>query len=204
MTMDRRSVIKGAGALGSVLLAPNLPMWAKADEVPDATAPADFVTISSVLLNIPATTLGPAAPQDDIQLADIYYSVLMQASAQCWSNLVYNYNQAVSSGLDPQQTANYLLSYAGTFRQDPGGVGARLVAMMWLFGTWYGGTENKNYPESIRFMAADYRQDFVISGRAYVNGWIWRLAQAHPMGFSQFNFGSWASPPPDLANFVNV
>ena len=35
----------------------------------------------------------------------------------------------------------------------------------------------------------------VISPAAYTQGWTWRVAQAHPMGYSELRFGYWAKDP---------
>ena len=33
-------------------------------------------------------------------------------------------------------------------------------------------------------------------------GWTWRVAQTHPMGYSDFRFGYWAEDPPALNDFI--
>jgi len=60
---------------------------------------------------------------------------------------------------------------------------ARSILMAWYFGVWYEWTGAKP-----RFT--------VVSADSYTQGWIWRIAEAHPPGYSNLRFGHWAFPPP--------
>ena len=42
----------------------------------------------------------------------------------------------------------------------------------------------------------------MISPKAYTQGWVWRVAQAHPMGYSDMQFGYWTREPPPLSDFI--
>jgi len=42
----------------------------------------------------------------------------------------------------------------------------------------------------------------VVSSNSYVEGWIWRILQAHPMGYSMMRFGYWANQPPPLSAYL--
>ncbi|POF32389.1 hypothetical protein [Roseibium marinum] len=205
MTQTRRFVIKSAGALGAGLLAPNLPMWALAHETPQAAAPPDFVAASSALVGISATALTPPLKQDGISLGDLYYSVAEAGMPGAVASMLSQYSSLSSN--PPQTIANTLLRMDKSTTEPQiadYGVASRLTMMMWLFGVWYGGTEITNIPGSASYIAADYQADFIVSSRAYKNGWIWRIAQAHPMGFSHFNYGSWGSEPPELSDYLTV
>lgn len=199
--VHRRQVIKGAGALGGALLAQKLPLWAHADEPPTASAPLAFVDMSSALTGIRQDVLAAPIPQDNLQLADVYFLALQYGSPQYWSTVLTAYTQYVQSGYSPQQIAQLMLAYNGVMRDDAVGTLSRLTIQMWMFGGWYGGTELSKNKYAGQYLAPSYDTDMVLSGRAYVNGWIWRVAQAHPMGYSQFNFGSWADAPPTLKDY---
>jgi len=43
----------------------------------------------------------------------------------------------------------------------------------------------------------------VISPTAYTQGWTWRVAQAHPMGYSELRYGYWAEEPLPLGDYIN-
>lgn len=206
MTVNRRSVIKNAGVLSATLLAPGLPLWAHANEPPSQAAPADYIGLSAALIDVGSEVLSPTLIQDNLSLADLYYSVCVAGIPDGLNELLVTYRNLVAQGSDPQQIADALLRN-GTDPNQPrgGGTGpaARLTMMMWLFGIWYGATEVANVMGSATYIVQDYRVDFVVSSRAYKNSWIWRFAQAHPMGFSHYRFGSWASAPPALDDFTN-
>ena len=74
--------------------------------------------------------------------------------------------------------------------------------LMWLYGVWYGGTETARMPDAAAVIGADHRTDLVVSVRAYRNGWIWRLAQARPMGVAG-EPGSWAEAPRPRDDFLD-
>lgn len=203
--ISRRKLIGSAGAMGAAMLVPGLPLWAKAEEAPAETAPADFVGASSALTGIDTVDLTPTVAQDGVWLADQFYSLLFEAASGPALGLTYDYAQYVAQGYSPQQIGQLLLTDGqGGPRMDATGTGARLTMLMWLLGVWYGGTEATRMPYSARFIVDTYRHDLVVSARAYKNGWIWRFAQAHPMGFSNFNFGSWADQPPSLSYFMKI
>jgi hypothetical protein len=69
---------------------------------------------------------------------------------------------------------------------------ARSVMLAWYLGSWYAPAD----------LAARRSTNVVISSIAYTQGWSWNVAQAHPMGYSNFKFGYWAASPPSLADFV--
>ena len=68
---------------------------------------------------------------------------------------------------------------------------ARSIMLLWYFGAWYdpGDLEKAGSdPFPTRFK--------VVSELAYTQGWVWKIAQAHPMGYSELQFGYWAMQPP--------
>jgi hypothetical protein len=44
----------------------------------------------------------------------------------------------------------------------------------------------------------------VVSAKAYTQGWTWRVAQAHPMGYSELRFGYWSDVPPPLNDIIKA
>jgi hypothetical protein len=70
---------------------------------------------------------------------------------------------------------------------------ARSIVLMWYLGAWYD-------PDKLQTSNAS---DFVvISPKAYTQAWALRVAQAHPMGFSEMQFGYWTRPPNPRADFT--
>ena len=76
---------------------------------------------------------------------------------------------------------------------------ARSIVLMWYLGAWYD-------PDNLRALVE--RPDpppakfEVISPKAYTQGWALRVAQAHPMGFSEMQFGYWSRPPSARVDFI--
>jgi len=75
---------------------------------------------------------------------------------------------------------------------------ARSIVLMWYLGAWYD-PENLRALAELQNAAAKFE---VISPKAYTQGWALRVAQAHPMGFSEMQFGYWSRPPSARADFI--
>jgi len=78
---------------------------------------------------------------------------------------------------------------------------ARSIVLMWYLGAWYD-------PDNLRALAelqnppANASKFEVISPKAYTQGWVWRVAQTHPMGFSEMQFGYWGRLPSPRTDFI--
>jgi hypothetical protein len=44
----------------------------------------------------------------------------------------------------------------------------------------------------------------VVSATAYTQGWTWRVAQAHPMGYSELRYGYWGNDPLPLGDYIKA
>jgi hypothetical protein len=74
----------------------------------------------------------------------------------------------------------------------------RSIVLMWYLGAWY----DPNHLQALAEQPSLPPKFKVISSKAYTQGWVWRVAQAHPMGFSEMQFGYWARPPSLRADFI--
>ena len=75
---------------------------------------------------------------------------------------------------------------------------ARSIALMWYLGAWYEPNDLLKVQKS-----PDFTPNFtVISPKAYTQAWALRVAQAHPMGFSQMQFGYWNVEPNQRSDFT--
>jgi Membrane bound FAD containing D-sorbitol dehydrogenase len=87
------------------------------------------------------------------------------------------------AGKPAQQIADTLLD---TDNAHPDlAAAARSILKLWYVGIWYPPTPPPT----------------VVSADAYTGGLIWKAAQAHPIGFSTFQFGDWEREPPSLQDF---
>ena len=204
----RRAITSISAAISFPVL--GLPDRLYAGSVPhsytlDVAITDDFLSASAALTGIDAVNLSPSVKQDSIALEAIYHSLCDTANSAATSAFVDAYVALRDKGLEDQDISQQLLTTKSAesprIRVDEVGCMARLTMQMWLFGVWYGHTEVSRVPQSKEWITGEWAVDMVTSGRAYKNGWIWRIAQSHPMGFSHFNFGSWADLPPGLEDY---
>jgi hypothetical protein len=75
----------------------------------------------------------------------------------------------------------------------------RSLVLLWYLGAWYDPAELKD--AQTKAAAAKPEQVFlpftVASPKAYTRGWLWKIAEAHPMGYSELQFGYWSRTPDD-------
>jgi hypothetical protein len=65
----------------------------------------------------------------------------------------------------------------------------RSIILAWYLGVWYP-------PDVLKKGTPPAPSDIkVISAAAYTQGWTWRVARAHPMGYSELRFGHWSDEP---------
>jgi hypothetical protein len=76
---------------------------------------------------------------------------------------------------------------------------ARSIVLMWYLGAWYDPDHLRTLVEHRSSAPAKFE---VISPKAYTQGWALRVAQAHPMGFSEMQFGYWSRPPSPRGDFI--
>jgi hypothetical protein len=76
---------------------------------------------------------------------------------------------------------------------------ARSIVLMWYLGAWYDPDHLRALVERPNPPPAKFE---VISPKAYTQGWALRVAQAHPMGFSEMQFGYWSRPPSSRTDFI--
>jgi hypothetical protein len=68
---------------------------------------------------------------------------------------------------------------------------ARSIVLMWYLGAWYEPAELKALRDDPTRVATFQ----IVSPKAYTQAWALRVAKAHPMGFSEMQFGYWTRPP---------
>ena len=170
----------------------------------------NFIDLSATLTGLSADKLAPSV--DPINLPPLFFATAQQGMGTvAFSNLLELYaslksqsdqqiaslkSQAeqqiasLKSQLD-QQNASAILGHSDQQITQ----GARSIMKLWLLGSWYQPYDQGNAKEgSIR----------VVSDQAYKESWAWKIAQSHPMGYSQYHFGYWAEEPPTLKQFTGV
>lgn len=193
ITYTRRTLLAGAAAATAAVTVGTLstPPPARAADANSAQDMNDFVTLSAALTGIVAAKLAPAAEPFDIKRD--YFKLLNEKQPAAFEKLLTivreNRNapaQAIIDKVQADPESNFL---------------ARSIVLMWYLGAWYD-------PGDLKLLAGppppppDISHK-VISAKAYTQGWIWRVAQAHPMGSSDMQFGYWQRKPnPEHPDFI--
>jgi hypothetical protein len=73
---------------------------------------------------------------------------------------------------------------------------ARSIVLLWYLGTWYAPDDLKNAAAKPESVNGPIKQK-VLSAKAYTQGLVWQIAGAHPMGYSNLQFGYWSRYPGD-------
>ncbi|MEX0164877.1 sorbitol dehydrogenase [Pseudomonas brassicacearum] len=154
----------------------------------------NFVGLSSALIGISADRLAPQI--DPVGLPPIFLDyVTARVPSDVLSALLSQYATLVAEHLPPDQIAQQILKFNMQPTIPRTVLTARSIMKLWLLGVWY-------QP----FDMAPFKKDdsAVVSDQAYIHSWAWKIAQAHPMGYSESFFGYWNSAPSSLEDLTGV
>jgi hypothetical protein len=157
---------------------------------PPPTALDDFVALSAILTGIAADRLHPTL--DTFGTAEEYLDYATAHGGTDFAALMSLY--ATNRTLPPEQVTALVLDPAN----PPIAYTARAVMLMWYLGAWYDWQALRTYHANPS-VPAPY---VIISSNAYTQSWVWRVGQAHPMGYSTWRFGYWNTAPQPLNAFI--
>lgn len=140
-----------------------------------ATRVANFAAMSAALTGFSLDTISPDLDVTDLKSAYLH-TADHNGQGQEVDRLISQFLGMKSK--TSQEIADALLDET----KQPADLiaAARHILEMWYLGTWNGA---------------------VVSSNAYIGGLAWQAAQAHAMGYSEWEFGYWAQEPPPLADF---
>lgn len=174
--ISRRTVITGAAAttaataVGSVDIQP-----AVADN--EITPMNLFIGVSAALTGISEKKLSPA--RDPLNVKQVYFD---RARKYPQFEQLLRLYESNKDKPNKDEIAKIVLDEPHVRFL------ARSIILAWYLGAWYEPAILENPPAPpIKFE--------VISSAAYTQGFIWRIAQAHPMGYSEWAFGYWSEAP---------
>jgi len=228
--ISRRALIAGAtataatAAIGSILISPS-PLIAQ----PSPAAPADdpkarFTALSAALTGIDANVLVP--PVDTLHFMDAIFDRANNANNKpktdpaILTKLLAKFKDATDAANAPggeKDPVKKLLQDAAMKENkeeyEPMVFLMRSIILAWYLGAWYAPKDlKKKYdaakdPQHSYYSSRRYSPEVlipfeVISPAAYTNGMVWRVAQAHPMGYSNLQFGYWGKQPPEISMFT--
>jgi hypothetical protein len=192
--ITRRTILTSAAATAAAVAAG--PLNAQAPAPPAPTPPpegsiAQFMQFSSALTGIAEKKLAPGV--DPIGVGKEYFTRAQMHPAYSRLASLYAGNNDLN---DPEKQ-----KFIDALKREPSNADllylARSIVLAWYLGSWYEPDElrKQNPAGPPQFISSQ-----VISSRAYSQGWAWRIAQAHPMGYSELQYGYWNVDPPALAN----
>jgi len=197
--VSRRAVLAGTAATTAVAAALPLAGSAYAQAADPKTDMVPFLLLSAALTGVHVAILAPefSADKNDIlnsdpgvdpiKVKDDYF-VFINAADKTSS-----FGKLMQIARDHRQSAEQILN-AVQASDDNVKFLARSIALLWYLGSWY-------EPDDLKKNAAPGTAAFipsqVVSARGYTQGLVWQIAQAHPMGFSNLQFGYWSREPVD-------
>jgi hypothetical protein len=216
--LTRRTVIAGAIATTAAAAAPAIDTPASARSAnPDAQEDmVAFLLLSSALTGIiparlvpeftpataPTNILTSSADLDPINIKRDYFNLLYSKDARTFERML----QIAS---DNRDSAPDIITVVN--KDEETMYLGRSLVLLWYLGAWYDPAKLKDAHTKANPKATDQNpekpeQQFVpftvASAKAYTQGWIWRIAEAHPMGYSNLQFGYWSRSPNDPNDFA--
>jgi hypothetical protein len=202
--LTRRTVLAGAAVTtAAVTVGVDTPALAQSA---DLNSPQDmdaFVKLSAALTGVAAGKLAPAT--DSIEIKQDYFKWVNAKQPAAFVSLLQIAKAAAlqiptdNGGVIAQDKVDQLVKTIEA-REDTKFL-AHSIVLMWYLGSWYEPSDLKALtgPTPPRFI-----DHTVISPKAYTQGWLWRVVQAHPMGYSELQFGYWTREPEPIADFITV
>jgi hypothetical protein len=197
--ISRRAMVAGtvATAVAAVLPLSNSAYAQASNPKQDMVA---FLLLSEALTGVNRQTLAPefSADANEILNSDPGIDPI---------NVKDTYFDWIKTHAAPSSFAK-LLQIAKDSRKSPGDIIpkvngsddatkflARGIVLLWYLGSWYEPADLKaNASPGTRHAISSK----VVSAKAYTQGLVWEIAGAHPMGYSNLQFGYWSRDPHDL------
>lgn len=205
--VSRRAIL--TGTVATTAIAAVLPIAGPAcAEAPDPNSTQDmmaFLLLSAALTGVRVVNLAPEFTRDNSK------DILDQDPGVDPINIKKDYFAWINVN-DPTSSFGKLLQIAKDKRHesatdiiaavnasdDDTKFLARSIVLLWYLGSWYKPADLKIKASSPGARAGIPSQ--VVSPKAYTQGLVWQIVGAHPMGYSNLQFGYWSRDPRDPNN----
>lgn len=201
-TISRRTVVAGTVLTTAVAAVLPLANAAYAD-TPDPEMVA-FLLLSAALTGVDIQTLAPefSCGTGDILSADpgvdpinIKGAYFRQSSAP---GMAASFAKLLQIAKDNRLSQDNIVAKVNASDDDTKFL-ARSIVLLWYLGSWYEPGDLKSTAASPESVHGPIRSK-VLSAKSYTQGLIWEIVDAHPMGYSNLQFGYWSRDPHDTNN----
>ena len=203
--MSRRAMV--AGTVATVAVSAILPLSSSAfAEVPDQNMLA-FLVLSAALTGVDIQTLAPEFSRgsgdilsadpgtDPINVKNAYFDwIKAHGTPSSFANLL-------QIAKDNRSSQNDIIAKVNASGDDTKFL-ARSIVLLWYLGSWYKPDDLQKANASPESVEGPIPQK-VLSAKAYTQGLVWQIVGAHPMGYSNLQFGHWSHDPRD-PNTVDI
>ena len=210
--ISRRALISGATAtaatvaFGSKLISPASLVAQPAPDVavdPDTVAKLQFKALSGALTGVHPDVLVP-----NVDPFGMNAEIFARAKTADNTTLQAILGKFSGSSGRPPKTIQQIL--AEDTKEESAKFLMRSITLAWYLGAWYTPQDlkkNSYKPRNTYYSTRRYSTEVLIphemlSPNAYTNCVVWRVAQAHPMGYSNLQFGYWGQEPPEKDMFT--
>jgi len=197
-SFSRRAML--AGTVAATAAAAVAPISGSAYAAgPDVSSPRDmmaFLLLSEALTGVDKQLLAPEFDPktndpgtDPINIKNDYFRwINVKDSTSSFATLLKFVKDS------PKSSPSDIIAFVNAGSDDIKFL-ARSIVLLWYLGSWY-------EPKDLQKQATAARSDRinsseVLSPKAYTQGLVWQIAGAHPMGYSNLQFGYWSRNPRD-------
>ncbi|MGY3692191.1 hypothetical protein ACVIGA_002271 [Bradyrhizobium sp. USDA 3240] len=201
-SFSRRAMLAAAAATSAIAAVAPISGTAYAAG-PDVNSPQDmmaFLLLSEALTGVDKLLLAPELELnqndamsskpgiDPINIKNDYFSwINLKDTTPSFTTLLKFVRD------NPKSSRSDIIAFVNAGNDDIKFL-ARSIVLLWYLGSWY-------EPKDLRAQAATAKPDRVssevVSPKAYTQGLVWQIAGAHPMGYSNLQFGYWSRNPHD-------
>ena len=203
--ISRRAMVAGMAAMTAVAV---LPLSNSAfAETSDQDMMA-FLLLSAALTGVDIPTLAPefSRGKGDILMADpgtdpidIKSDYFRQVSAP---GTAASFAKLLQIAKDNRLSQDNIIAKVNASDDDTKFL-ARSIVLLWYLGSWYEPADLKHANASPESVHGPIEQK-VLSAKAYTQGLVWQIVGAHPMGYSNLQFGYWSRDPRDPNSPVDL
>jgi hypothetical protein len=194
---SRRAMLTGTAAATAAAAVAPVPAYAAGSDVNSPQDMMAFVLLSEALTGVDKLLL---APELELNKDDILSSkpgtdpINIKNDYFRWINANAPAPFAAMLQFVKDNPNKNIIAFVNAGNDDIKFL-ARSIVLLWYLGSWYDPKDLKTQATAAnpgRINSAE-----VLSAKAYTQGLVWQIAGAHPMGYSNLQFGYWSRKPSD-------